>query len=188
MTAIGYISDMEASVKPAWSLFQHGGAAAFKLSEGSPLPPALSAKELPREQTQVLNVCRIQQIDCHPAEIDTESAPESISDTENWLNWNGGLDNPNDSEDNCEADTASDADLDNCFEDPECPEQRDVCAAPNVPRLILPTPRSRKKTEIVLVTVNATVTRRIRGNRKCRTEWNHMCSAGSLCSLTENFT
>jgi len=31
MTAIGYISDMEESVKASWSIFQHDGAAAFKL-------------------------------------------------------------------------------------------------------------------------------------------------------------
>jgi len=46
MTAVGYISDTEESVKASWSLFQHDGAAAFELSERSPLPPALSAKEL----------------------------------------------------------------------------------------------------------------------------------------------
>jgi len=32
MTAIGYISDMEEIVKASWSLFQHHGQAAFKLS------------------------------------------------------------------------------------------------------------------------------------------------------------
>jgi len=31
MTAVGYISDMEEIVKASWSLFQHDGAAAFKL-------------------------------------------------------------------------------------------------------------------------------------------------------------
>ena len=30
-----------------WSNIDHDGAAALKLSEGSPLPPALSAKDLP---------------------------------------------------------------------------------------------------------------------------------------------
>jgi len=47
MTAIEYISDTEDIVKAPWSLFQHDGVAAFKLSERSPLPPALSANELP---------------------------------------------------------------------------------------------------------------------------------------------
>jgi len=47
MTAIGYISDTEEIVKASWSLFQHDGVPAFKLSERSPLPPPLSAKDLP---------------------------------------------------------------------------------------------------------------------------------------------
>jgi hypothetical protein len=47
ITAVGYISDSEELVKSSWSLFQHDGAAAFKLSERSPWPPALSAKDLP---------------------------------------------------------------------------------------------------------------------------------------------
>jgi hypothetical protein len=40
ITAVGYISDTEEMVKSSWSLFQLDGAAAFKLSERSPLPPA----------------------------------------------------------------------------------------------------------------------------------------------------
>jgi hypothetical protein len=56
MTAVGYILDTEDSVKAPWSLFQHDGAAAFKLSERPPLPPALSAKDLPGGRTQILNV------------------------------------------------------------------------------------------------------------------------------------
>jgi len=59
MNAVGYISDTEEIVNAIWSLFQHDGAAAFKLSERSPLQPPLSAKDLPGGQTQILNVCRI---------------------------------------------------------------------------------------------------------------------------------
>ena len=47
MTAVGYISDTKEIIKASWSNCQHDGAAAFKLSERSPLPPALSAKDLP---------------------------------------------------------------------------------------------------------------------------------------------
>jgi len=47
MTAIGYISVTEEIVKASWSNFQHDGAAAFTLSERSPLPPTLSAKYFP---------------------------------------------------------------------------------------------------------------------------------------------
>jgi len=89
MTAVGYISDTEEIVKASWSLFHHDGAAAFKLSERSPLPPALSAKDLPGRRTQILNVCRIRRINHHPVKSDEDSAPESISDTDDWLNWNG---------------------------------------------------------------------------------------------------
>jgi hypothetical protein len=33
MTAVGYISDTEEIVKASWPLFQHYGAAAFKLAQ-----------------------------------------------------------------------------------------------------------------------------------------------------------
>jgi hypothetical protein len=57
MTAIGYISDTEEIVKASWSNFHHNGAVAFKLLEKSPVPPALSAKDLPGGRSQVLNIC-----------------------------------------------------------------------------------------------------------------------------------
>jgi hypothetical protein len=66
MTAVGYISDMEKIVKASWLLFQHDCAAAFKLSERSPLPPALSSKDLPGGRTQILNVRQIRRINRHP--------------------------------------------------------------------------------------------------------------------------
>jgi hypothetical protein len=68
-----------------------------------------------------LNVRRIRRINRHPVESDEDSAPERISDTEDWLNWNGDLDNPNDSEQDCSADDDSDIEHNNCIEDPECP-------------------------------------------------------------------
>ena len=46
MTAVGYISDTNENVKASRSPFQHDGAASFKLSERSALPPPLSAKYL----------------------------------------------------------------------------------------------------------------------------------------------
>jgi len=46
VTAVGDTSDTEEIVKASWSTFQHDGTAAFKLSERSPLPPALSANDL----------------------------------------------------------------------------------------------------------------------------------------------
>jgi len=56
MTAVEYISDTAEIVKASWSLFQHDGVAAFKWSERSPLPPTLSAKDLPGGGTQIFNV------------------------------------------------------------------------------------------------------------------------------------
>jgi len=83
MTAIGYIVDTEEIVKASWSLFQHDGAAAFKLTERSSLPPALSAKDLRGGRTQILHLCRIRRINCHPVESAENSTPDSISDTQN---------------------------------------------------------------------------------------------------------
>jgi hypothetical protein len=56
MTASGYISGTEEIVKASWSLFQQNGVSALKLSQRSPLPPALSEKDLPEGLTQNLNV------------------------------------------------------------------------------------------------------------------------------------
>jgi len=108
MTAMGYISDTEGIVKASWSLFEHDAAAAFKLLERSPLAPSLSAKDLAGGRTKILNFRQICSINCHPVKIEEYSASQSISDTEDWLNWDGDLDNPNDSEDNCMADDGSD--------------------------------------------------------------------------------
>jgi len=166
MTAVGYISDTEEIVKASWSVFHHDGAAAFKLSERSPLPPASSAKDLPGERTQIVNVRQIRRINRHPVESDKDSAPESISDTEDWLNWNGNLDNPNDSEEDCAAADESDIEHNNGIEDQKCPEQQDVSAVPNVPELVRPTRKSKRQAEKVLVTVNTVETRRNKGVKK----------------------
>jgi len=95
MTTGGYIVDMEEIVKVSWSLSQPDGAAAFKLSERSPLQPALSAKVLPGGRTQILNSHQIRPLYRHPVESDQDLAPASIWDTKNWPNWIGDLDNPN---------------------------------------------------------------------------------------------
>jgi len=166
MTAVGYISDTEEIVKASWSLFQHDGAAAFKLSERSPLPPALSAKDLPGGWTQILNVRRIRRINHHPVKSDEDSAPESISDTDDWLNWNGDLDHPIGSEEDCAADNESDIEQNNGIDGPECPEQQDVSAAPNVPGLVRPTRKSKTPAENSLVTVNRAESRRNKGGKK----------------------
>ena len=133
MTAVGYICDTKEIVRALWSLVQHDGVAAFKLSGRSPLPPPLSAKDLPGGQTEILNVRQIRRINCCLVDSNENSAPEIISDTEDWLNWNRDLDNPNDSKEDCEADDESDLEPDKCIEDPECPEKWDVSITLNVP-------------------------------------------------------
>jgi hypothetical protein len=133
MTAVGYISDTAVIVKASWSLFHHDGVAAFTLLERSPLPPAFSAKDLPAGRTQISSVHQIQGINGHPVESDEDSSPVSISDTEDWLNRNLDLDNPNASEDDCVADVESDIEQLNCMRITQCPEQQNFSTAPNVP-------------------------------------------------------
>jgi len=163
MKAVGYISDTEEIIKASCSLFQHDGAAAFKLSERSSLPPALSAKDLPGRPTQIFNVRRILRINCHPVECDEEDALESILDSEDCLNWNSDFNSPNDSKHDCAAGIDSNLDQGNCIEYPECPEQRSVSAAPNFPRLTCPTRKSKRLAEMILVMVYAIETRRNMG-------------------------
>jgi len=103
MTTVGFIPDTDKTFKGYWSNFQQDSAAAFKLSERLHVLPALSAKNFPGGKTQICNVRRIKTINCHPAERDEDSTPESISDTENWLDWNGSLDYPTVSENNWKA-------------------------------------------------------------------------------------
>jgi len=166
MTAVEYILDTDEIVKASWLLFRHDGAAAFNLSERSPFPPALSAVDLPGGQTQILNVRRIRRIKRHPVETEEDGAPESISHTDDWPNWNGDLENPNDSEEDCAADNESDTEHNNCIKDPECPEQQDVSAVPDAHRLVRPTGKSNGQAEKVLVMINVVETRRNSGGKK----------------------
>ena len=160
MAAVEYIWDPEEIIKTSWSLFQHDGVAAFKLSERSPLPQDLSPKDLASEWNQILNVHRIRTINHHPVERGKYSTSEIISNTENWLNWNSDMDNAIDSRDNCAADDRSDVDPHNRIEDPDFPEQEDVSATPNVPQLVRPTQKSQRQAGKVMHTVNAIETRR----------------------------
>jgi len=95
-----------------------------------------------------------------------DSAPGSIADNDDLLNWNGNLNDPNDSEEDCAADDESNVEPNTGIEDPECPEQQDVNAAPNVPGFVRPTRKSKRRAEKVLMTVNAVETRRNTGGKK----------------------
>jgi len=124
---------MEEIFQASWSLFQHNGAAAFKWPGRSLLPPPLSAKDLPGGRTQILNVRRIPRLNHHPVQSDEDIAHESIADSDDWLNWNGDLENPNNSKDDCVADVESVIEGAKSIEDLEYPEQRDVSATSIVP-------------------------------------------------------
>jgi len=60
----------------------------------------------------------------------------------------------------------TDIQQDNSIEVPDCPEQRDVSAAPNVPGSIQSTQKSKSQADKVLMTVNAIKTRRNKGVNK----------------------
>jgi len=90
------------------------------------------------------------------------------------------------SEDDCLANIESGIELDNRIDGPECPEKRDVSAAPNIPRLIRPQRKSKKQAEKVLMMVNAIEMRRNKLVNKSSTEWVNV-SPASLCILTESF-
>jgi hypothetical protein len=98
------------------------------LPEISPLPPAVSANDLPGGQTEILNGCQIRSIDNSPVEGDSDHVPQMISDMNHWLNWNGDFTNPSDGEHNCVEDDDFDIEYVNDIQDPETPEQRDVSA------------------------------------------------------------
>lgn len=116
--------------------------AEFELREKSPLPAAFAPPDHPGGQTQVFNVRRIKRINHHLAESEEQCPPDSISDTENWRNWNGDLVNLNVDEVNRVAKIESHSQLDHVIEGPEIPEHRDISAAPHFPRLIRLTWRS----------------------------------------------
>jgi hypothetical protein len=167
MSAVRCISDTEEIVKASWSLFQHDGVAAFKLSEKSPVSAAWSAMVLPGGRTDIINVRRIiRRINCHAVQSDEDCAPQSISDTVDCDKWNCYLENAGKSIEDCTADDESDIDHKNIKEDPGCPEQQDVSAAPNVPGLVLLKRKSKSEAEKVSVMVNPVEMRRNTGGKK----------------------
>jgi len=166
MTAVGYFSDPEEIVNASWTTFKPHCAAAFKLSERSPQPPALSSIDLPGGRTQLLNICRMKKIDRDQTASDENRAPESISDSGDLLHRNDDLENPNLSEDSWEAHDESKLDQDNVILNPDTPKQQEVCAQQNVPGLIRPPRRSKPKAEMSIQTVSAMETRRNKWNKK----------------------
>jgi len=76
------------------------------------------------------------------------------------------LDNSNDSDEDCAADDEFDIEPNTGIEDPECPEQQDVSAAPYVSGLVRPTRKSKRQAEKLLVMVNGVEMRRNKGGKK----------------------
>jgi len=143
-------TDSEDIIKWSGPLSLNDGAAAFEMSEQSQLPLALSPKDLQVGNTQTLIVCGMKWIECHPVESDVNSPPECISIHENWLDWNGDIDNPNASKDNCTADVKCAMWQDIGFEDLEYREKQDVSAAPIVPGLIWHSQKAKSLAENVV--------------------------------------
>jgi hypothetical protein len=134
--------------------------AEFELLEKLPVPRVLAAKNLPGGRTQILNVHRITQIECHHIESDDDSSPEHISDTKNWLNWKLDLDNRNEAEDDWEEDNESKMELANSSDDSKTTEWWNVGTAPKVPKFILPIWRTKQNDETASMMVNIMDTRR----------------------------
>jgi hypothetical protein len=74
------------------------------------------------------------------------------------------LDNANNWEDNWKADDESDLEQANVIEDPETPAQQNVSATPHVRRLIRPSRKSKKWSEMIIITVSVMKPRRNTGN------------------------
>jgi hypothetical protein len=107
----------------------------------------------------VLNFRQLRRTNRHPVERDEDSIQDSISDTENWLNWNGCGDYQNKSENDCEANDRFETKLSNGLRALVIPEHLVVCATPNVTGLIQPRQRGMKQDEKELMTVSAMETR-----------------------------
>jgi len=107
---------------------------------------------------------------------------KAFRNAEDRLNWYRDLDDPNDSEDDWGVHIASGMEQDNSIDDPDCPEQRDLSAAPNVPGLIRPTRKSKRQAETVLMMVSAIETWRNKGVKTSMTKCANV-SPASLCML-----
>jgi hypothetical protein len=81
------------------------------MNEKSPLPPSISHIDLPGGKTKLYNIHRIWGINGHFGKTDYDSSAKTNSDTDDWLHWNGNLDNPIYSETNGEADDKDDTNI-----------------------------------------------------------------------------
>lgn len=170
MSAVGYIAYPEEIIKVFCDKFQLAGVAGLKLKEIYHLLPSISANDLHGRQTVVLNVHCVLRIDPDPAKNINHSAPESISDNEHLLNWDGYQDNSKLNKDDLEAEEETEQELDNAIEHAEtpcleCPAKwsRNV----SVNRLVIESIRKR------LMILTAVETRRRKGNENIKHRMEH---------------
>jgi hypothetical protein len=121
-----------------------------------------------------------------PLKSDEDSTPESILYTKYCLNWNGNLNNPTDSKDNCETDGKFDIELANVNKDAESPERGDKSTMPNVAGLIQPLRMSNRIAEKWLVAANAIQIMSNMGIKNKYERKNSEIVLGLFCYLTEN--
>lgn len=123
------------------------------------LPP-LSAKALRAERIQVFNVRPIKRIDRDPTVTDEDSAPESVLDTEYWLDRNGDFNILNRREHEWDVDNKSEIVLEHGIRHSETSDHWDVRATLNVAGFVWPIRRSTNKADNVLVAVGTMDARR----------------------------
>jgi hypothetical protein len=156
MTAMGFISDTEETVNEGWSSFKHDGVAAFKASERTcGLPASLPQTELPDGRTQILNVRRIRRINRSALESDQESTSDMDTDSEDWLNWDGDVDDlTNDESEHSAAETSENDSLEQCSDFGESlPDGTENIRRPPalfVPGLVHPVRKSQRIEELAI--------------------------------------
>lgn len=134
MTAIGYISDTEETEDMSSSSFHHDGSQAFITSGQRSLPPALSKDDLLDGENKVLYIKPVHRLNRN---IDEDSASEIDTDREDWLNWDGDIDEESEmagGEDSSDSGSDSEITLDRSFDE--------AAAAPIISGLIRPVRKS----------------------------------------------
>lgn len=121
---------------------------------------SFTSKGPPCRANPIINFRQIKTVDFHPGRSDKNSATENISDTNNWLCWSADFNGPYASEDDWDADSDSNMELDNGCENVETTEHRHTSVAPSVTGLIQPNKLWNEQAVKVLMIVNTMEMRR----------------------------
>jgi hypothetical protein len=92
------------------------------LTEKSPLPPISSQIDLPGGKAIMWNIHCIRKISWHPSKSLYNSAADSNSETEDWLNWTGDIDDSNNDDTNGQANNKDEMDLSDNYDTNDEPE------------------------------------------------------------------